>query len=144
MWPWINRVLKLHTALYRTTRGVIGHRVPFGLGPPTLRLDHVGARTGTKRTAPLAYVPDGDRVVLVASKGGNDRNPAWFHNLQRHPDTTVQIGSERRTVHARVASPDERQRLWPMAVALNKGYATYQQKTSREIPLVILERRRTG
>src|SRR2546423_4891619 len=130
MWPWLNRAAKLHTGLYRVTRGVIGHRAPGA--PPMLLLDHVGSKTGTKRTTPLAYVPDGDRVVLVGSKGGHDRDPAWVHNLVVNPDTTVQIGSEHRPVHARVATPEERERLWPKAVAINKGYATYQSKTSRQ------------
>ena len=104
-------------------------------------LDHVGAKSGVKRTTPLAYVPDGDDVVLVASKGGHPRNPAWYHNLKANPDTTVQVGSETRKVHAHVATAQERERLWPMAVAINKGYASYQKKTAREIPLVILEPR---
>ena len=75
----------------------------------------------------------GDDVVLVASKGGHPRNPAWYHNLKANPDTTVQVGSEIRKVHAHVASPEERERLWPKAVSINKGYATYQRKTSREM-----------
>jgi F420H(2)-dependent quinone reductase len=79
--------------------------------------------------------------VLVASKGGHPRNPAWYHNLRAHPDTEVQIGSERRLVRARVATPEERKRLWPKAVATYGGYAGYQQRTRREIPLVILEPR---
>jgi deazaflavin-dependent oxidoreductase (nitroreductase family) len=141
-WTWLNRFFKVHTGLYRATGGVIGHKFPGQ--PPLLLLDNVGAKTGAKRTTPLAYVPDGDNVIIVASKGGHDRNPAWFHNLKANPDTVVQIGSERRRVHARVATPDERERLWPKAVAINKGYASYQAKTAREIPLVILEPSRDG
>ena len=106
-----------------------------------LLLDHVGARSGAKRTTPLVYVEDGDDLVLVASKGGNARNPAWFHNLLAHPETTVQVGSARRPVRARVASAQERERLWPRAVAAYSGYAEYQQRTARQIPLVILEPR---
>ncbi|MFN2543444.1 MAG: nitroreductase family deazaflavin-dependent oxidoreductase [Actinomycetota bacterium] len=139
MWPWLNRAFKLHTGMYRLTRGAVGHKFPGA--PPMLLLDHVGAKTGIKRTTPLAYVPDGDDVVLVASKGGHPTNPAWYHNLVANPDTTVQIGSEHRQVHAHVATAEERKRLWPVAVAVNKGYANYQEKTSREIPLVILKRR---
>ena len=135
-WKWINRGFSLHTAMYRATRGLIGHRFPGA--PPMLLLDHVGAKSGVKRTTPLAYVPDGDDVVLVASKGGHPRNPAWYHNLKANPDTTVQVGSEMRKVHAHVATPQERERLWPKAVSINKGYASYQKKTTREIPLVIL------
>jgi len=99
------------------------------------------AAAGTKRTAPLLYIRDGDDVVIVASKGGHPKHPAWFHNLRANPDTTVQIGSERRPVHSRVATPEERERLWPTVVAAYGDYARYQRRTGREIPLVILERR---
>jgi deazaflavin-dependent oxidoreductase (nitroreductase family) len=106
-----------------------------------LLLDTVGAKTLKQRTTPLAYFEDGRDVVIVASKGGAPKHPSWFHNLRAHPDTTVQIGRERRAVHARVASPEERERLWPKAVELWADYANYQKRTEREIPLVILEPR---
>jgi deazaflavin-dependent oxidoreductase (nitroreductase family) len=106
-----------------------------------LLLDHVGAKSGQKRTTPLVYVRDGENLVLVASKGGNPKNPAWFHNLRANPETTVQVGSERRAVRARVAERDERERLWPKAVDTYSGYRGYQERTEREIPLVILESR---
>jgi deazaflavin-dependent oxidoreductase (nitroreductase family) len=138
-WPVLRRLMGLHTHAYRLSHGLIGHRFPGS--PPMLLLDHVGARTKTKRTIPLVYVSDGDDVVLVASKGGHPKNPAWYHNLRANPDTTVQIGSRRRAVHARVADPEERERLWPKAVATYSGYQGYQERTQREIPLVILEPR---
>ena len=141
-WPVLRRMMGLHTQAYRLSNGLIGHRFPGA--PPVLLLDHVGARSGVKRTIPLVYVKDGDDVVLVASKGGHPRNPAWYHNLRAHPDTTVQIGSERRPVQARVANAEERRRLWPKAVAAYGGYRGYQERTEREIPLVILERRSAG
>jgi deazaflavin-dependent oxidoreductase (nitroreductase family) len=139
-WPVLRRMMGAHELVYRASDGLIGHRFP-GF-PPVLLLDHVGAKSGIRRTTPLAYVEDGGDVVLVASKGGHPRNPAWFHNLRANPDTTVQIGRERRAVHARVAEPDERARLWPKAVAAYAGYRGYQQRTQRQIPLVILEPRR--
>jgi deazaflavin-dependent oxidoreductase (nitroreductase family) len=139
-WPVLRRMMGAHELVYLATDGLIGHRFP-GV-PPVLLLDHVGAKSGIRRTTPLAYVEDGDDVVLVASKGGHPRNPAWFHNLRANPDTTVQIGSERRAVRARVAGPDERARLWPKAVAAYAGYRDYQKRTQRQIPLVILEPRR--
>ena len=138
-WPMLRRLMGLHTHAYRLTGGLVGHRFPGA--PPMLLLDHVGARTGTQRTTPLVYVEDGDDVVLVASKGGHPRNPAWYHNLRANPETTVQIGSERRPVRARVATPEEHKRLWPKAVATYSGYQGYQERTSRKIPLVIRERR---
>jgi deazaflavin-dependent oxidoreductase (nitroreductase family) len=138
-WPLLNRLTAGHILLYRATGGRLGQRIP-GL-PPMLLLDHVGAKSGTRRTVPLLYIEDGPNVVIVASKGGHPKHPAWFHNLRANPDTSVQIGPERRAVHARVASPDERARLWPKAVAAYADYRRYQQRTGREIPLLILERR---
>ena len=138
-WPVLRRLMGLHTVAYRATRGVVGHRVPGG--PPMLLLDHVGAKSGNKRTSPLVYAKDGDDVVLVASKGGNPKNPAWFHNLKANPDTTVQIGSEKRPVRARIATVAERKRLWPKVVEVYSGYDGYQKRTDRKIPLVVLERR---
>ena len=138
-WPVLRRVMGGHTLLYRATRGVVGHRVPGG--PPMLLLDHVGAKSGARRTSPLVYTEDGDDIVLVASKGGAPKNPAWFHNLKANPDTTVQIGSEKRPVRARIARDDERERLWPKVVATYSGYDGYQKRTERRIPLVVLERR---
>jgi deazaflavin-dependent oxidoreductase (nitroreductase family) len=139
IWPLLRRAMGGHTAVYRATNGRIGHRFPGA--PPMLLLDHVGARSGTKRTSPLVYVRDGDDLVLVASKGGNPKNPAWFHNLKANPDTTVQVGSDKIPVRARVATAAERQRLWPKAIATYGGYREYQERTDREIPLVVLERR---
>ncbi len=105
-------------------------------------LDHVGAKSGKLRTAPLLYFPDGDDVVIVASKGGFPKHPAWYHNLRANPETTVQLGTERRAVRARVATPAERERLWPIAESMWSGYADYRVHSGdREIPLVILERR---
>jgi F420H(2)-dependent quinone reductase len=135
-WGLLGRVTQGHTAIYRATGGLIGHRVPGA--PPMLLLDHVGAKSGAKRTSPLVYVCDGEDVVLVASKGGYPKSPGWFHNLKVNPDTEVQIGSEHRQVHAHVADPKERRRLWPMALKTYGGYADYQKRTEREIPLVIL------
>ena len=138
IWPALRRVMALHTRLYRATGGRIGHRLP-GLSAPILLLDHIGAKSGKRRTSPLLYIPDGEDVVIVASKGGFPKNPAWFHNLKANPDTTVQVGPERRPVHAHVATPEERGRLWPKVVDAYRTYAVYQQRSrGREIPLVIL------
>jgi F420H(2)-dependent quinone reductase len=139
IWPALRRIMGIHTLVYRATGGRLGHRLP-GLSAPILLLDHVGAKSRKKRTSPLLYIPDGEDVVIVASKGGFPKNPAWFHNLLANPDTTVQIGPERRPVHARVATPAERERLWPKVVESYRTYADYQARSrGREIPLVILE-----
>jgi F420H(2)-dependent quinone reductase len=138
-WPLLRRVMGGHATVYRASHGLVGHRFPGT--PPMLLLDHVGAKSGAKRTSPLVYIVDGENVVLVASKGGHPRNPAWYHNLLAHPDTTVQIGSRRKAVRARVAESAERKRLWPKVVGVYGAYADYQRRTKREIPLVILEPR---
>jgi F420H(2)-dependent quinone reductase len=131
----------VHTFLYQRTGGRLGHTLP-GVPGKMLLLDHVGAKSGTKRTSPLLYVEDGKDVVVVASKGGFPKHPAWFHNLKAHPDTTVQIGPEHRAVHARVAKPEERDRLWAKAVKAYHGYEDYAARSKgREIPLVVLEPR---
>jgi deazaflavin-dependent oxidoreductase (nitroreductase family) len=136
VWPVTRNVMKGHTIAYRATGGLIGHRVPGA--PPMLLLDHVGAKSGTKRTSPLAYVQDGKDYVIVASKGGHPKHPAWYHNLRANPDTTIQVGSKRKAVRARVANAQEHKRLWPKAVEAYSGYTGYQQRTKRKIPLVIL------
>ena len=139
MWPVLNHLVEGHAIAYRLTNGLVGHYFPGA--PPVLLLDHVGPRSGKRRTTPLVYLRDGADFVIVASKGGYPRNPAWFHNLRANPDVTIQVGSLHRAVRARVATPQERARLWPKVVETYVGYAYYQQRTEREIPLVILEPR---
>lgn len=138
-WPLLRRGAGLHASLYRLSGGLVGHRLPGS--PPMLLLDHVGAKSAIKRTTPLVYGLDGGNVILVASKGGYPKNPAWFHNLMANPNTVVQIGPRRRQVHARVALPEERERLWALMVSVYGGYETYRRRTDREIPLVVLEPR---
>jgi deazaflavin-dependent oxidoreductase (nitroreductase family) len=136
VWPVTRNVMRGHTFAYRATGGLIGHRIPGA--PPMLLLDHVGAKSGTKRTSPLAYVKDGKNYVIVASKGGHPKHPGWYHNLRANPDTTIQVGSKRHAVRARVANATEHKRLWPKAVEAYSGYTGYQERTERKIPLVIL------
>jgi F420H(2)-dependent quinone reductase len=141
VWPLTRRFMGVHTFVYRASGGRLGHTVP-GVGGRMLLLDHVGAKSGTRRTSPLLYFKDGDDLVIVASKGGFPKHPAWYHNLMANPDTEVQVGSEHRRVHARVANAEERKRLWPVALKQYSGYADYQARSKgREIPLVILEPR---
>ena len=136
----LTRAAGAHTFLYRRTGGRIGRVIP-GVRGRMLLLDHVGAKSGTLRTTPLLFAEDGHDLLLIASKGGFPKHPAWYHNLMAHPDTTVQVGSERRPVHARVARPEERERLWELADASYGGYKDYRARAGREIPLVILEPR---
>ena len=139
LWPVFNRFVSLHTGIYRLTGGRIGHTLP-GL-PSMLLLDHLGAKTGKRRTTPLLYIEDGDAFVIVASKGGHPRHPAWFHNLRANPEITIQVGPRKVPVTARVASDAERDRLWPRVVSTYSGYEGYQRRTERKIPLVMLEPR---
>ena len=99
IWPVTRNLMKGHTVVYRATNGLIGHRFPGG--PPMLLLDHMGAKSGQKRTTPLVYVEDLPNLVVVASKGGYPRHPSWYHNLLAHPDTTIQVGAQRRSIRAR-------------------------------------------
>jgi F420H(2)-dependent quinone reductase len=103
-----------------------------------LLVDHVGRRSGQARTTPLLYLANGSDLVIVASRGGSDATPAWWLNLKASPATTVQLGAERRQVIAHQATPEEKAVLWPKLVAMYGDYAAYQQRTTREIPVVIL------
>lgn len=125
-----------HVRAYRLTGGRVGRSFR---GAPVALVDHVGRKTGKRRTAPLIYGTDGDDVVIVASFGGARRDPVWWPNLKANPRTTVQIGSERRAVVARQATPAEKERLWPMMVSIYAPYEAYQRRTERDIPVVLLE-----
>jgi deazaflavin-dependent oxidoreductase (nitroreductase family) len=129
------RSTRIHVWLYRHTGGRLGAHLP---GHPQARIalvDHVGARTGKRRTSPLICHAHDGVVAVVASKAGQPTNPAWFHNLVANPDTTMQIGREVRPVHARVASDDERDRLWPTLTEVYPGYDFFAQLAGdRTIP----------
>jgi F420H(2)-dependent quinone reductase len=128
--------LWVHITLYRLTNGRIGGR--FIAGSPILLLTTTGRRTGKQRTRPLAYVRDGDRFVLCASNGGSPKHPGWYHNLCATGRAEIQVGAEHFAVGARTADPTERSRLFPRFVEMYQGYAGYERKTSRQIPLVLL------
>lgn len=139
-WRVLGPLTRLHAAIYRASRGHLGQRVP-GV-PPMLLLDHVGAKTGTLRTTPLVYMPDRDRLVIVAAKGGHPNNPAWLYNLRAHPRTRIQVGPRRLEVTAREIDPDERATLWPQALAYTSHWRRYARRNpARTIPLIALEPR---
>lgn len=126
---------RLHTPLYRLTKGRIGHRT----GPLShLLLTATGRKSGQKRTCPLTYLEDAGRYVLIASNGGNEKHPVWYLNLEAEPRATVEVGAKKFDVVASTASGEERARLWSAAVRMNPQYATYEGITSREIPVVVL------
>ncbi|MEX2458529.1 MAG: nitroreductase family deazaflavin-dependent oxidoreductase [Actinomycetota bacterium] len=123
---------------FRTNEGRVGG--PFE-GRPILLLHHFGARSGTERVSPLAYQDLGDGSVAVfGSKGGSDTNPDWFHNLVANPKAIVEVGTETLDVVARVAEGEERERIWEAQKRLMPGFATYEERTTRQIPVVILDR----
>ncbi|HET9516881.1 MAG TPA: nitroreductase family deazaflavin-dependent oxidoreductase [Actinoplanes sp.] len=110
-------------------------------GDALLLLHHIGARTGTARVNPLVYFDDGDRLVIMASKAGAPQNPDWFHNLMANPDTTIEIGAQTFEVHAAEITGDDYERTWARVTTAMPGFADYQSKTTRRIPLVALHRK---
>jgi len=135
------RSTKIHVALYRWTKGRVGARLPGFPDVPIVLVDHVGARTGTRRTSPLMYHEDNGVVAVAASKAGEPTHPAWYHNLLAHPETTIQTGADERRVRARVATHSERAYWWPRLVEKYPGYEFLQQRAkNREIPVVLFER----
>lgn len=108
------------------------------LNCPVLLLTTTGRKSGKQHTVPLLYLADGTNLVLVASNGGAAKHPAWWLNLQAHPDVKIEIMSKRIVVTAKNATPEEKQRLWPLVTTMYSGYSGYQAITDRDIPLVLL------
>ncbi len=132
---------KMMNIAHRLVLAVSGNRLlaePFGM--PVVELHTIGRKSGQPRSCYLTSpVRDENRVILVASKGGDDRHPDWYRNLQAHPDAELVIDGQRRKIHARTANAEERARLWPQITEVYRGYANYQTRTTREIPVVICE-----
>jgi deazaflavin-dependent oxidoreductase (nitroreductase family) len=131
----IKGLSKAHLTVQRLSRGRLASRVA---GMPVLLLTTTGRRSGKSRTTPLTFFREGSDLVVVASNGGADRPPDWSLNLEQNPHAIVHIGAEELAVTARTASAEERARLWPGITATYAGYARYEQRTARPIPLVIL------
>ncbi|MDX6580894.1 MAG: hypothetical protein QOI10_78 [Solirubrobacterales bacterium] len=130
------QLTKLHVAAFRLTGGRLGGEIR---GARVLLLHHRGRKSGEERVSPLLYLPDGERIVVIGSKGGSHTHPAWFLNLREMDETEVELRGERRHVSVRVADDAERAELWPRVVEIWPDYAAYQKRTDRQIPLVILE-----
>jgi len=127
----------LHRTLFTVSKGKIGGS---GYGMPVLMLTTTGRKSGQKRTTMLTSpLQDGDKVVIIASYGGDDRHPAWFLNLRDDPDVEITMQGETRKMKAHVASGEERAELWPRVTKDHDNYAGYQKRTEREIPVVVLE-----
>jgi deazaflavin-dependent oxidoreductase (nitroreductase family) len=127
-----------HVRVYRETGGEQGHQ---WRGTTILLLSTTGRESGSERTTPLIYRDDGDRWVVVASKGGAPDHPDWYKNLRANPDITIQVKAEQIPVRAGTAEGDERTRLWRRMAEVWPAYDDYQRRTDREIPVVVLERR---
>jgi len=125
-----------HIREYVETGGEQGHE--WRPGVPTLLLTTTGRRTGTRHRTALIYGRDGDDYLIVASKGGAPRHPAWYLNLEANPDVEVQVRDEEFPARARTAAGAERERLWSVMTAVWPSYRQYQEKTSRRIPVIVL------
>lgn len=129
---------KLNVPIYRLTRGRVMGKVGQA---PVLLLTSIGRRSGQPRTAPVLFLADGECVVVIGSNAGNTRAPAWSHNLKANPDCEVQIRGERRDVCARVAEGEERTELWRKMNEQYAGFEDYDERTSRDIGVFVLEPR---
>ena len=136
LWRFLDVFSYGNVRLYRLSGGRIGGRMGRA---PVLLLHHVGRKTGTARVTPLLFLPDGRRLVVVGSKGGASRDPAWVANLMANPLTTVEVARQRVRVRARMANDAEREQYWPRLVEIYPSYAVYQKRTDRVIPVVVLE-----
>jgi deazaflavin-dependent oxidoreductase (nitroreductase family) len=126
-----------HVDRYRATDGAEGYEWE---GTQTLLLTTTGRKSGEQRTTPLIYAPYGDAYTIVASKGGTDEPPGWYVNLSADSEVEVQIMADRFKAKARTATPEEKAEIWPTMVSEWPAYDEYQERTSREIPVVVLER----
>jgi deazaflavin-dependent oxidoreductase (nitroreductase family) len=138
LWEPFQMLTKVNVQLYRLSGGRIGGRYDSA---PLCILHHVGAKSGNRRETPLVHLPDGERVVLAASMGGNPKNPAWYHNLRANPDVEVEVAGRRRPVRARVVDEDERAHLWPRLLEVWPAWEDYQRRTTRQIPVIVLDPR---
>jgi deazaflavin-dependent oxidoreductase (nitroreductase family) len=138
--PNIRWLLALITSVHRFVYRLSGGRVGSNLGGShMLLLKHTGRKTGLERITPLLYVEDAGRFILVASNAGDDRHPAWWLNVKSRPEVSIQVGRTSHPVRAREADAAERERLWPLLDSSYTYFPGYRERTSREIPIVILE-----
>jgi F420H(2)-dependent quinone reductase len=136
------RCARIHVAIYRSTRGKVGAHLPGFRHVPIVLVDHIGAKSGTRRTSPLMATEHEGVIAIAASKAGQPTHPAWFHNLMANPNTTIQLRGEIRPVRARKLAGAERDLWWQRLRSNYPGYDFFQQLAgAREIPVVVLEPR---
>jgi len=129
----------IHRSVFQATKGRVFGKV---YGMPVLILTTTGRKSGQPRTTMLTTPTDEDgNPVIIASYGGDDRHPAWYLNLRENPDVEIIMGGEKQAKRARIATAEEKERIWPRVTSGYKGYAGYQERTDRDIPVVILEPR---
>jgi deazaflavin-dependent oxidoreductase (nitroreductase family) len=138
--PGADAVNEFNQALIDEYRATGGKVTGMFQDAPLLLLTMKGAKTGRERTTPLAYTEDDGRLVVIASKAGAPNNPAWYHNLVANPDATVELGTEKFPVRASVADDEERERLYRKQAERLPTFNDYEKKTTRKIPVIILER----
>lgn len=134
----LQAVSALHVLLYRLTRGRLLNSIS---GAPILLLTTTGRKTGKRRTRPLVHLPDGDRLVVVGSAGGDKRDPTWVLNLRNNPQVLVETGGRRQEMTAQIVTGPERDRLWPRLIEIFPGFGEYQLQTTRELPVIVLQPR---
>jgi len=141
----ISTMSRLNVLVYRLTGGLLGSSwrigAAFPWGVPVLLLTTTGRKSGRRRVAPLIYIEDDERIIIVGSQGGLPKDPLWYRNLQADPQCDVQIGMRRRAMTAQTADADERAALWPRLVAHYADFDNYQAWTDREIPVIVLQPR---
>ncbi len=134
-WNWFGQA---HRWVFEKTGGRVGGKLG---GIPMLLLSTLGRRSGKWRTTPLAYMPDGERCVVLGSNNGLDRHPAWWLNLQANPSARIQVRGRVLEVECRCATSEEREALWPRMIVANPTWERYPERTERDIPVVLLEPR---
>jgi deazaflavin-dependent oxidoreductase (nitroreductase family) len=137
-WVYVNVFTHIDRLLVRVSHGRLSTAVGTSFHPHIVLLRTVGARTGRSRDVPLLALIDGPRVILIASRGGHARHPAWYHNLRAHPRALVTLQAQTRPYLAREAEGAERTELWRRAVDFYPGYAAYQARVSRRVPVMVL------
>jgi len=137
--PLIRVMSLLNTWIYRVSGGRLGARWMYGA--PILLLTTVGKKSGQQRTTPLLYLDDGARVVVVGSQGGMAKDPLWVKNIEANPEVEIEIGSSKRRMHAHRGSGEEKARYWPALCKMYPDYADYQARTTRDIPILVLDPR---
>jgi F420H(2)-dependent quinone reductase len=135
---WLKATGKLNVPIYRLSRGRIFGYVGTA---PVLLLTSTGRRSGQQRTAPVVFLADGERYVVIGSNAGHQRTPAWSYNLQANPDAEIELRGARKLVHARVAEGEERAELWRKVNEMYEGFDDYDANTTRDIAVFVLEPR---